>query len=80
MILMEVLIEEYEHHSNAYRLVIKLFTNGEQFYYISTIDKNGKLITKTTSNRMSNIWTFLESFDTRVSDFYSAYGNEDEIR
>jgi hypothetical protein len=77
---MEVLIEEYEHHSNAYRLVIKLFTNGEQFYYISTIDKNGKLITKTTSNRMSNIWTFLESFDTRVSDFYSAYGNEDEIR
>jgi hypothetical protein len=77
---MEVLIEEYEHHSNAYRLVIKLFTNGEQFYYISTIDKNGKLIIKTTSNRMSNIWTFLESFDTRVSDFYSAYGNEDEIR
>jgi hypothetical protein len=77
---MEVLIEEYEHHSNAYRLVIKLFTNGEQFYYTSTIDKNGKLIIKTTSNRMSNIWTFLESFDTRVSDFYSAYGNEDEIR
>jgi hypothetical protein len=73
---MRILIDEFEHFAGEYRLKMSLYrhSNGE-YSYETTIDRGGALVSRTTSHKFKDIWLYVSSFKTRVTEFYNTYSD-----
>lgn len=74
-----VSVSEHSIGSHELRIEIYMHSSGE-FSYRSIIKRNQEVVVKIDSNRMTNLFAFFDSFETRIKDFYSAYGDADENR